>query len=261
MNTAAPAAMAAPTLRPVPWMASLRAETAWDFALVRSSFASLLIVQLLAGAGLIVGFGLFFHHIPRGAALYVCTGVPVVNLAFQTVVMTPQSLSQMKAEQSYDYMMSLPVRAFVRIIAWGAVMGLMGAPPVVVTLLVGAWRYGLTYHLNLLLAPALLLVLVSGTLIGMAIGHFFRRPAVIQNVTQIIVFAVFGLSPVVFPASHLPGWLADINRGLPFEYMADLCRAGLTNGLVNNLGVAFAVTCAWAGVGWAVAVRAMGRRD
>jgi hypothetical protein len=40
----------------------------------------LAVVQIMAGAGFVLGIGLFFRHIPASAALFVSTGVPAINL-------------------------------------------------------------------------------------------------------------------------------------------------------------------------------------
>jgi ABC-2 type transport system permease protein len=52
----------------------------WHLASLRMWLVTLTVVQLLAGVGFVLGISLFFAHIPTTAALFVSTGVPVINL-------------------------------------------------------------------------------------------------------------------------------------------------------------------------------------
>jgi ABC-type uncharacterized transport system permease subunit len=67
-------------------------------------------------------------------------------------------------------------------------------------------------------------------------------------------------SPIVYPPSHLPGWLFAIHQVLPFYNLAVVIRAGLSVGLVSDLTQAFAVLAAWTVAGWAMTGRVIGRR-
>jgi len=58
-------------------------------------------------------------------------------------------------------------------------------------------------------------------------------------------------SPVMYPASQLPGWLQAVHKVFPIQYMADLTRGTLTD-LNVNLGLAFGVVGAWLLAGFVV---------
>ena len=50
----------------------------------------------------------FFEHIPTSAALYVSTGVPVINLTIVGMILAPQLVANQKTNGSYEYLRSLP---------------------------------------------------------------------------------------------------------------------------------------------------------
>jgi ABC-2 type transport system permease protein len=74
------------------------------------------------------------------------------------------------------------------------------------------------------------------------------------------VFGVLLFSPIVFPASHLPTWLMDVHRVLPFYAMAQLVRAGLTTGIVTDVAHWYAVLIVWTAIGWGMTAWVVGRR-
>ncbi len=52
-------------------------------------------------------------------------------------------------------------------------------------------------------------------------------PQVANLLSQVLVFVVLLFSPVSYPASRLPDWLAELHHWLPIEPMADAMRACL----------------------------------
>jgi hypothetical protein len=78
------------------WLASYRAVTRWHLASLRIWVLLLAVVQVMAGAGFVLGIGLFFEHIPASAALFVSTGVPVFNLITVGLILGPQLVAQQK---------------------------------------------------------------------------------------------------------------------------------------------------------------------
>jgi ABC-type polysaccharide/polyol phosphate export permease len=82
-----------------------------------------------------------------------------------------------------------------------------------------------------------------------------------QVVTQMLIIAIFGFSPIAFPSQQLPHWLAQANLALPFAGMADIIRAGLTIGLATHVGRSYLVVAVWAAASAAVATWALTRRD
>jgi ABC-2 type transport system permease protein len=67
-------------------------------------------------------------------------------------------------------------------------------------------------------------------------------------------------SPVQFPISRLPLWLADVHRVLPIYYLGQVLRASVTQGLVSNLALSYAVVAAWTAAAWIATAWVVRRR-
>jgi len=79
-------------------------------------------------------------------------------------------------------------------------------------------------------------------------------------VTELMIFTVFGFTPILFPAAQLPGWLAALNWWFPFGHMAVIVRAGLTAGMVTGIASSYLIVAVWGIIGAAAAAWALGRR-
>jgi ABC-2 type transport system permease protein len=243
------------------WLASYRIMVRWHLTGLRLWLSLLAVVQVLAGAGFVLGIGLFFRHIPASAALFVATGVPVINLVLVGLVLGPQLVADQKVQQSYEFLRSLPVFQTAAACAWYTVCLIGGLPAVIVSLLIATARYGISFSFSAAIIPAVLVTAFAGTMIGYGLGHAVRNPMVTRLATQLLVFGIFGFTPILFPAAQLPGWLAAVNWWLPFGHMAVIVRAGLTAGMVTGVASSYLLVAAWGAVGVAAAAWALGRRQ
>jgi ABC-2 type transport system permease protein len=257
---ASPLAASLPRGGAAHWVRSYRTLIRWHLAGLRMWLALLATIQVLAGAGFILGIGLFFRHIPATAALFVCTGVPVINLVMVGLVLGPQLVAEQKLKGSYEFIRSLPVPKTAAAAAWYTVCLLAGLPAVAVSLLLAEARYGIAFTVTPDIVPAVALTAFTGTMLGYALGHAIPNPMTTRLITQVLIFAIFGYVPILYPAAQLPGWLVAVNYWLPFGHMAVIVRAGLTTGLVTGVAAAYAIVAAWGALGVALSAWALGRR-
>ncbi|MGE5287467.1 MAG: ABC transporter permease [Micromonosporaceae bacterium] len=250
------------TLRRGPpyWLHSYWTLTRWHLAGLRMWLSLLTAIQILAGAGFVLGIGLFFDHIPSMAALFVSTGVPVINLVMVGLILGPQLVADQKLQQSYEFVRAFPVPQTAAAGAWYTVCLLAGIPAVVVSLAIAEARYGISFAVSPAIVPAVLLTAFTGTMMGYGLGHAVPNPMATRLITQLFVFAIFGFTPILFPARQLPDWLAAVNWWFPFGHMAVIVRAGLTTGMVNSVGSSYVVVAAWGLAAVAVSAWALGRR-
>lgn len=254
-------ARAAPRRRgPRHWFRSFGHMIKWNLVRMRLVLPALVMVQVFTSAGLVLGFSLLYSSISPEQALYLGTGAVTIALVMVGVVTGPQLIAEQRLSGSYDWFSSLPVPRSANAAA-GTVFNVLVALPGAATALLTAWlRFDIDLHINPLLAPAVLVVLAAGTLIGYAYAHLLPNARTVALVAQVMVFVVFGFSPIAYPPGNLPGWLSTVHTYLPFVHMADLARAGLTQGLVDNVGFSFVVLAAWALVAALGATWALGRR-
>jgi ABC-2 type transport system permease protein len=244
------------------WLASYLSMVRWQLASFRLFLPVMAAVQLLAGVGLVLGFGLFFPaHVPPRSALYVSTGVPVINLYLVGLVLLPQIVSQQKLAKTYDFIQSMPVPRTIAFLAWYTLTLMVGVPAMIASLVTAGIRYHQVFAVSWWSIPATLLVSLCSIAVGYALGNAVNQPMVTQVATQVLNFMALGFAPVCFPPEQLPGWLQALNHGLPFESMAVVMRSALTTGSADNVPAAYAVLAAWSVVclgiaGWSVMRRA-----
>ena len=242
------------------WWAKYVVMLRWHLASLRIWLATMSVIQVLSGVGFILGISLFFQHIPTTAALFVSTGVPVINLVMIGLVLGPQLVADQKVNGNYDYLRSLPVSRSVTAAAWYTVCLIGGVPAMVVALGVARLRYDLPLHISPMVLPAILLTSLTGTMFGYALGHAIGNPMATRLITQLLVFVVFGFAPILFPLSQMPRWLGALNWWFPFRHMAIVTRAALTPGPHPAVLSAYLVLSVWAVVCAGLAGRALGRR-
>jgi len=242
------------------WGRDYRAMLHWHLASLRIWLMTIAVVQILSGVGFVLGISLFFNRIPESAALYVSTGVPVINLLIIGLVLGPQLVAQQRTAGSYDYLRTLPVSRSVTALAWYTVCLLVSVPAVVISLLVAQLRYDLPLHISPMIVPAVLLTSLAATMIGYALGHAVSNPMLTNVVTQALVFIVFGFAPVLYPIAQMPTWLADINWWFPFRHMAVVTRAALTSTGGSEVSTGYLVLGVWTVAAVLLVTWSLGRR-
>ena len=242
------------------WWRSYRMMLRWEMTSLRLVLPVTIMVQILSGAGFVLALGIFFGQVPPRAALFVSTGVLVLTLVTIGLVLGPQLIAQQKAEQTYEFLWSLPVPRTTAALAWVTTNLILGLPGMAVALGVALLRYDLDLHVSPAIVPAVLLTLFTGTMIGYAMAHALGNPMLIAALTQLLIFIILGFSPINFPAEQLPDWLAALHRWLPLAPMADTVRAGLTVGVVEDVTRSYLVLGGWAAASVGVTAAVLGRR-
>ena len=242
------------------WFDAYLMMTRWELASLRILMPLIVAVQIVIGAGFALGIGLFFDQMPTRNALYLATGVAVVTLITVGLVLGPQLVGNRKTAGTYDFTWSLPVPRTTQAAAWTTVNSIIALPGMVVALLIGNWRYELALRVSASIIPAVLLTIVTATMIGYAFAHAIPKPMVTQLITQFLIFMILGFAPINFPPENLPDWLVDVNQVLPFHHMAVVIRAALTEGLVTDVGASYAVLGFYTLASVVVAALVIGRR-
>jgi ABC-2 type transport system permease protein len=242
------------------WLRGYWRMVAWDLAGLRLHLPVLSCVLILQGAGFVYGIGLLFSHMPQGAAIFVSTGSPVMNLITAGLIFEPQLVADQRLRGGYEFLQSLPAPRSATALAWYTVTLATALPAIALTLLAGLARYHLHLVITPMVIPAVLLTCLTGVLMGLAIAHGITAPMAANLLSVTLIFVMTGFSPVAFPASQLPGWLASANQWLPFGPMATIMRSALVQGFTGGVPRAYAVVAAWAIASALVTAWAQGRR-
>jgi ABC-2 type transport system permease protein len=227
------------------WLSSYAAILRWETLGARLLLPLIVVVQILAGAGFVLGFGLLIPDIDADMALHLSTGAVVMSLILIGLVLTPQVIAQQKMEGSYEYLWSLPVPRSAATVGSVTMAALAAIPGVAAAMLVAMWRYDISFVVSPTVVPAFLLTLLCGCLVGTAVAHGVEEPQVTLLFTQLAIFFIIGFSPVSFPIDRLPSWLATVHEFLPIHHMAVVIRSSLTTGLVTVAPIDWVVLVVW----------------
>ena len=243
------------------WVRSYLMMTRWELGSLRLLLPLIIALQIVIGGGFALGIGLFFDEMPVRNALFLATGVAVVTLITVGLVLGPQLVSNHKVAGTYDFLWSLPVPRTTQAAAWLTVNSIIALPGMVAALIIADWRYDLTLQVSWDIVPAVLLTIGTATLVGYAFAHAIPKPMITNMITQLLIFVILGFSPINFPPENLPDWLVAVNEWLPFQHMASVIRAALTDGLVDDVGFSYVILAVYAAGAVALAGWVIGRRD
>jgi ABC-2 type transport system permease protein len=232
----------------------------WELTSLRLVIPTATAVQILTGAGFIFGIDLLFGGLDQRSALYLSTGVLVITLITVGMVMGPQFVAQHKAADQYDFLWSLPVPRTTAALAWLTINSIIAIPGMVIAVLAALWRFDLPLSITPAVVPAVAIVLLTGTMVGYAFAHAISSPVAIQLISQVLIFVILGFSPINYPIDRLPGWFATAHEWLPFHHMAEVIRAGLTDGLVGDVTRSYLVLGGWAVLAVTTTALVLGRR-
>ena len=136
----------------------------------------------------------------------------------------------------------------------------MTVPGVVACLALATWRYGLHLSLSPMVVPAFVLAALITTSLAFGMALAIPSPLVTNVIVNALIFVILLFSPVVYPITQLPGWLADVHRVLPIYHLAQILRASVTSGLVHDVAASYAVLAGWTVVAWTATAWIIGRR-
>ncbi|MCX7358001.1 MAG: ABC transporter permease [Alphaproteobacteria bacterium] len=181
-------------------------------------------------AGFVVVFSGLFKADPETYALYLAAGIPVWTLISSYLVEMPATFIQTRGFiESFE----LPwlTQIWRRSITYVVIFLHQLIPLIVVMIWLstrpGAPNVGALFHVEMLyVIPALLVVMVAGTGIGIVLAVFGARYRDLQPAMGIVSSFLFFVSPVMWRAEQLDvnQWVVRYN---PFHYIIDLVREPL----------------------------------
>jgi ABC-2 type transport system permease protein len=242
------------------WWRSLSAMLRWHLTSMRLFLPVLIVVQMLIAAGFSVGISLFFTEVSTTVALYLATGAAIIALVLVGLVVAPQLIASEKDAGTYDFSWSLPVPRSAAVVAWVLLCAVVSIPSMLMALLVAGLRLEVEYQVSWSIVPAVVLVLVSGTMIGYGLAHAIERTSLTQLLSQVLAFGLLGFTPITYPIENLPSWLGSVHRVLPFYHMGVIVRGGLTKGIVADLGVSYLIVLVWTLIAIGLTALVLGRR-
>jgi ABC-2 type transport system permease protein len=242
------------------WLSSYLAMLRFDIASQRTWLPMFVLTQVMFGAGMAIIYGFYLGHMSHQTALFIVSGSPAAAVLTSGLIGVTTMVVERKETGSWDFVWSLPAPRSAVVASTFTVFTLMAIPGIVIALALAAWRYGLTLTPSPMAVPAVLLTALMATSVGFGMAQLIPNPLVTGVVVNALIFVVLMYSPVSFPITQFPHWLAGVQRVLPMYYSAQVLRASVTTGIVHDLALSYTVLAAWTAAAWAGAAWVVGRR-
>ena len=243
------------------WLASYLAMLRFDIASQRTWLPMFILTQVLFGTGMAIIYGFYIGPgMAPEVALFIVSGAPALAAITAALIGVTSMVTERKLAGTWDFIWSLPAPRSAAVASTFTVYTAMTIPGIVATLALAAWRYGLHLSVSPMAVPAFILASVMVTSAGFAMALAIRDPLVTNVIVNALIFVVLLFSPVVYPITQLPGWLAAVHRVLPIYYLAQVLRASVTTGLVHNVTASYAVLAAWTVAAWVATTWVIGHR-
>ncbi len=219
-----------------------------------------LLIQILMGGGMAFMYGFYFGNVSEVTKTFIVTGIPALALIPVGFVLVPGSIMSHKLKNTYDFAWSLPVPRLASAAATFVLYTSLAIPGTLVSLWIAHLRYSIALDISWSIVPAILVTSLMATSVGYAFAHAIPNPRMTNLITNMIIFLVLLFSPIVVRITQFPDWWASVHRVLPFYHMANVIRAGLSYGLVDNLATSWLVLGIWTASSWLLAAWVVGRR-
>jgi ABC-2 type transport system permease protein len=242
------------------WISGYVTMLRFDLASQRNWLPMFVLTQIMFGAGMAIIYGFYVGHAPASVIRYIVTGAPTLAVITAALIGVSTIVTERQLAGSWDFIWSLPTPRSAAVASTFTVYTAMTIPGIVAALALASWRYGVHLTLSPSVVPAFVLSSLMATSMGFAMAICIPNPIVTNVIVNALIFVVLLFSPVVYPISQLPAWLADVQRGLPVYHLAQVMRASLTAGMVHGLAMSYLVLALWTAASWAAAAWVIGRR-
>jgi ABC-2 type transport system permease protein len=156
-------------------------------------------------------------------------GVMAISILFGTTSLLAVTVTFEKKGRSFERLLLAPIPLELLMLAKTAGAILFGVANAFVPVVMAAFWMDLSNIHWATLLPAILLIAISSTFLGLFIAVSVSEVFEAQTFSNFFRFPMLFLCGLFFPVSQLPSWLRPISFALPLTYGADLLH-GAVNG-------------------------------
>jgi len=154
-------------------------------------------------------------------------GVMAISVLFGTTSMLAVTVTFEKKGRSFERLLLAPISLELLMLAKTTGAILFGVANAFVPVVMAAFLVDLSGVNWLLLAPAVLLIAVSSTFLGLFIAVSVSEVFEAQTFSNFFRFPMIFLCGLFFPVEQLPVWLRPLSYLLPLTYGADVLHASV----------------------------------
>jgi ABC-2 type transport system permease protein len=173
--------------------------------------------------------GMFFIRsgVGRDSIPALLPGVIAVSILFGTTSMLAVTVTFEKKGRSFERLLLAPIPLELLMLAKTAGAILFGMANALVPIVMAAFLMDLSGINWLTLVPAVALIAVSSTFLGLFIAVSVREVFEAQTFSNFFRFPMLFLCGLFFPVEQLPVWVRPLSYALPLTYGADILHASI----------------------------------
>jgi len=206
--------------------------------------------------------GMFF--IRSGAGLdsipALLPGVMAVSVLFGTTSMLAVTVTFEKKGRSFERLLLAPIPLELLMLAKTAGAIFFGVANAFVPVVMAAFLTDLSGVSWLALIPAVVLIAISSTFLGLFIAVSVSEVFEAQTFSNFFRFPMLFLCGLFFPIEQLPIWLRPLSYVLPLTYGADVLHGSIHRPSHMPLALDFALLAAFCAVLFGISLRNVRRK-
>jgi len=172
-------------------------------------------------------------------------GVVAVSILFGTTSMLAVTVTFEKKNRSFERLLLAPIPLEVLMLAKTSGAILMGTANAFVPVILAVFLTDLSYVAWTVFVPAVLLIAVASTFLGLFIAVAVSEVFEAQTFSNFFRFPMMFLCGLFFPIDRLPVVLKPLSFILPLTYGADVLHGAVHGGHLMPYSVDLAVLCAF----------------
>ncbi len=180
--------------------------------------------------------GLGFESIPD-----LLPGVMALSVLFGATSVLSVTVTFEKKGRSFERLLLAPISLELLMLAKTTGAILFGTINAFVPILIALFLTDLTVVNWSIMVPAVILVAVSSTFLGLFIAVSVKEVFEAQTFSNFFRFPMIFLCGLFFPIASIPLFLRPLSYVLPLTYGTDIIRGAVTGGNVMHLGLDFLV--------------------
>ena len=187
-------------------------------------------------------------------------GVMAVSVLFGTTSMLAVTVTFEKKGRSFERLLLAPIPLELLMLAKTTGAIVFGVANAFVPVIMAAFLTDLSGVNWLTLIPAVFLIAISSTFLGLFIAVSVSEVFVAQTFSNFFRFPMIFLCGLFFPIERLPVWLRPLSYVLPLTYGADVLHASIHRPSHMPLLLDFGMLAAFCAVLFAVSLRNIRRK-
>jgi ABC-2 type transport system permease protein len=187
-------------------------------------------------------------------------GVMAVSVLFGTTSLLAVTVTFEKRGRSFERLLLAPIPLELLMLAKTSGAILFGVANAFVPVIMAAFLTDLSGVNWAALVPAIVLIAVSSTFLGLFIAVSVSEVFEAQTFSNFLRFPMLFLCGLFFPIGQLPVWLRPLSYVLPLTYGADVLHASIRQASHMPLTLDFGLLAAFCAVLFGVSLRNIRRR-